>query len=175
MFIRFSGRTIHEHCPRRAHFFAGRFDNKFCDHGHGIGWCLYRLWCKGPVTHASCSTRHFNEVPDVWPIGIGAPCVGCTEKDVAFKVPIFEEAKIGDAQPPAFYPSVQEEAGDVDPLAVGLAGLGVGVLAGGTFVASQRFSRSPGDPACPGGVEVEEAAERSWEGPEPKDDGGKDS
>ena len=169
------GRLIHEHCPRRAHFDAGRFAQRFGDHGHRSGWCLYRLGCKGPVTHAACSTRHFNEVPGVWPIGIGAPCVGCTEEQVAFKIPIFEKAKIGDAEPPAFYPSVAEEASEIDPVATGLAGLGVGALIGGTFVASQRFSRSPGDPACPGGVEVEEPAERSWEGPEPNKNEGRES
>ncbi len=113
------GRTIHEHCPRRAHFDAGRFAQKFGDHGHSNGWCLYKLGCKGPVTHAACSTRHFNEMPDVWPIGIGAPCVGCTEKTVAFKQPIFDRAHIQDAQPPAFYPAVQEEGGSVDPIATG--------------------------------------------------------
>ena len=85
---------IHDHCPRRAHFDAGRFAAQFGDAGHRQGWCLYKLGCKGPVTHAPCSTRHFNEVVDCWPIGIGAPCVGCTEKDIAFTVPIFTTADI---------------------------------------------------------------------------------
>lgn len=165
------GRLIHEHCPRRAHYDAGRFAQSFGDFGHRNGYCLYKLGCKGPVTHAACSTRHFNEMPDCWPIGIGAPCVGCTEEDVAFKVPTFERAAVQDAAPPAFYPSVEEEGGDVDPLATALAGLGLGVLLGGTYVASQRFSRSPGDPGMPGGPEVEKRPDRSWRGPEPNDDG----
>ena len=33
------------------------------------------------MTHANCSTRHFGEVVDAWPIGIGHPCVGCTEQE----------------------------------------------------------------------------------------------
>ena len=160
------GRLIHEHCPRRAHYDAGRFAEQFGDEGHRNGYCLYKLGCKGPVTHAACSTRHFNEVPGCWPIGIGAPCVGCTEEAVAFKQPIFDLAKAEHVAPPAFYPSVEEEAGDVDPLATALAGLGIGVLAGGTFVASQRFSRSPGDPGMPGGSAVETPSDRSWQGPE---------
>ncbi|MFY9674190.1 MAG: hydrogenase small subunit, partial [Terriglobales bacterium] len=49
-------RVIHENCPRRAHFDAGRFTNAFGDEGHRKGWCLYKMGCKGPVTHASCST-----------------------------------------------------------------------------------------------------------------------
>ncbi len=31
------GRTIHEHCPRRAHFDAGRFAKQFGDEGHRQG------------------------------------------------------------------------------------------------------------------------------------------
>ena len=56
------GRTIHEHCPRRAHFDAGRFVQQFGDEGHRQGWCLYKLGCKGPATHANCSALHFGEV-----------------------------------------------------------------------------------------------------------------
>ena len=84
------GRTIHEHCPRRAHFDAGRFAEKFGDEGHRQGYCLYKLGCKGPMTHANCSTLHFGEVVDCWPIGIGHPCVGCTEQAVAFRMPMHE-------------------------------------------------------------------------------------
>ena len=83
-------RVVHEHCPRRPHFDAGRFAKQFGDDGHRQGWCLYELGCKGPETHAGCSTRHFNDVVDAWPIGIGAPCVGCTEKALAFNVPMFD-------------------------------------------------------------------------------------
>src|SRR6476661_849908 len=74
-------RVIHENCPRRAHFDAGRFAYAFGDEGHRKGWCLYKLGCKGPVTHAACASRHFNETPGVWPIGTGTPCVGCTERE----------------------------------------------------------------------------------------------
>ncbi|HYX53358.1 MAG TPA: hydrogenase small subunit, partial [Candidatus Limnocylindrales bacterium] len=83
-------RVIHENCPRRAHFDAGRFAQAFGDEGHRQGWCLFKLGCKGPVTHGACSWRHFNETPNVWPIGIGSPCVGCTEKTVGFEVPTFQ-------------------------------------------------------------------------------------
>ena len=73
---------------------------QFGDEGHRQGWCLYHLGCKGPDTHAGCSTRHFNEVVDAWPIGIGAPCIGCTEKKLAFRVPMFQVIPIHDATPP---------------------------------------------------------------------------
>ncbi|MCC7138903.1 MAG: hydrogenase small subunit [Planctomycetes bacterium] len=143
-------RTIHEHCPRRAHFDAGRFARQFGDDGHRHGWCLYQLGCKGPVTHAGCSTRHFNEVPDAWPIGIGAPCVGCTERDVAFKVPMFDRAPVVRPTPPDTYPPVVAPTGTVDPLATGLVGLAVGAVVGGTYVASKRFSKVAGDESVPG-------------------------
>ena len=99
-------RVIHENCPRRAHFDAGRFAAAFGDEGHRKGWCLYKLGCKGPITHAACSTRHFNEIPGVWPIGIGAPCLGCTEKGVVWKMGTFETVPIHLATPPDTYPPI---------------------------------------------------------------------
>src|SRR5581483_974070 len=104
-------RVIHENCPRRAHFDAGRFAASFGDEGHRKGWCLYKLGCKGPVTHAACATRHFNETPGVWPIGIGAPCVGCTEKGVVWKLATFETVPIHQVTPPDNYPPVYASNG----------------------------------------------------------------
>jgi hydrogenase small subunit len=81
------GRTIHEHCPRRAHFDAGRFASRFGDEGHRLGYCHYKLGCKGPETHASCLRQGICEVVDCWPIGIGHPCVGCSDTNLlAFRV-----------------------------------------------------------------------------------------
>jgi hydrogenase small subunit len=140
-------RTIHEHCPRRAHFDAGRFAAQFGDSGHRSGWCLYKLGCKGPVTHAPCSTRHFNEVVDAWPIGIGHPCVGCTEKDIAFTVPLHTTASILRPVPPDHYPTVVAEHPRVDPLATATAGVIGGVLLGAGVMASRSMSKQTGDGA----------------------------
>ena len=41
------GRTIHEHCPRRAHFDAGRFAREFGDEGHNLGYCLFATGLQG--------------------------------------------------------------------------------------------------------------------------------
>ena len=136
-------RTIHEHCPRRAHFDAGRFAAQFGDEGHRSGWCLYKLGCKGPVTHAPCSTRHFNEVVDCWPIGIGAPCVGCTEKDIAFTVPIFTTAEIERPRPPDTYPPIVAEHKGVSPVATGVAGLVGGALIGAGILAAKKLGGEP--------------------------------
>jgi hydrogenase small subunit len=81
-------RVIHEDCPRRPHFDAGRFAQTFGDEAHRNGGCLYKLGCKGPQTHANCSLLDFCEVPGAWPIGIGHPCVGCTEQEIAFRIPL---------------------------------------------------------------------------------------
>lgn len=132
-------RLIHEHCPRRAHFDNGRFALQFGDEGHKQGYCLYKLGCKGPVTHAACSTRHFNEVVDCWPIGIGAPCVGCTEKDVAFAIPIFTTANIDKAVPPATFTSIMPEHKGVSPMATGVAGLVGGALISAGVLASTKL------------------------------------
>lgn len=133
-------RIIHDHCPRRGHFDAGRFAKEFGDEGHRQGWCLYQLGCKGPDTHAGCSTRHFNEVVGAWPIGIGAPCFGCTEKHLAFKVPMYDTIPIHEATPPSTYPAVATRKGRVSPVATGLVGIGMGAVAGATYVAAQKFS-----------------------------------
>lgn len=133
-------RTIHEHCPRRAHFDAGRFASQFGDDGHRNGWCLYKLGCKGPVTHAPCSTRHFNEVVDAWPIGIGHPCFGCTEKETAFTIPLHTTATIERPMPPDQYPTVVTERPGMSPLATATAGVVGGALIG----AGVMFARSAG-------------------------------
>ena len=132
------GRTIHEHCPRRAHFDAGRFAEKFGDEGHRLGYCLYKLGCKGPQTHANCSVMHFCEVVDAWPIGLGSPCFGCTEEKLAFRVPSFQTIDIERPTPPDTYPPVYAEQGGISPVATGVAGIIGGALAGAGYVASKR-------------------------------------
>ncbi len=135
-------RVIHENCPRRAHFDAGRFATAFGDEGHRKGWCLYKLGCKGPVTHAACSTRHFNEIADCWPIGAGIPCVGCTEKNVVWKMGTFETVPIHLATPPDTYPPIYSPIGGATIGAAALVGVVAGALGGATYVYSQRFESS---------------------------------
>jgi hydrogenase small subunit len=69
------GALIHETCPRRADFDAGKFARAFGEPG-----CLYELGCKGPVTYADCPTRLWNSGTN-WCIGAGSPCHGCVEPD----------------------------------------------------------------------------------------------
>jgi hydrogenase small subunit len=135
-------RVIHDNCPRRAHFDAGRFAMAFGDEGHRKGWCLYKLGCKGPVTHAACSTRHFNEIPGVWPIGIGVPCLGCTEKEVVWKMGTFDTVPIHLATPPDTYPPIYSAAGKIKTGAAAMVGVVAGAVGGAAWVASQRFESS---------------------------------
>jgi len=125
------GRVIHEHCERRPHFDSGRFAEEYNDEGHTLGYCLYKLGCKGPATFANCSVQRFNDV-GVWPVSIGHPCIGCTEKDILFKREISDHIRIHNQTPPNFYPSVAPKKKDkpVDLRAVaavsGLAGVALG-------------------------------------------------
>ncbi len=82
------GTLIHDNCPRRGFFDAGRFAKKFGDEG-----CLYELGCKGPYTYADCPLRHWNNGTN-WCIGAGAQCIGCVEPDFHdIYAPMFEKIK----------------------------------------------------------------------------------
>ncbi|ABC80257.1 hydrogenase small subunit [Anaeromyxobacter dehalogenans] len=136
------GRVIHEDCPRRPHFDAGRFAQAYGDEGHRNGWCLYKIGCKGPQTHANCSLLSFCEVPGAWPIGIGHPCVGCTEQGIVFNVPINQNLPIEHPTAPMAYPAIHPEHGVVggSPVAVGLGGAVIGALVGAGVVASRKMA-----------------------------------
>jgi hydrogenase small subunit len=133
--------VIHEDCPRRPHFDAGRFAQGYGDAGHRAGHCLYKLGCKGPQTHANCALLPFCEVPGAWPVGIGHPCVGCSEQGVGFAVPLHENLPIAKPTAPMAYPGTAEPQGSASAVAAGVAGLAVGAIAGAGFVASKKLAR----------------------------------
>jgi hydrogenase small subunit len=141
------GRVIHEDCQRRAHFDAGRFAQVFGDEGHRNGWCLYKLGCKGPQTHANCSLLDYCEVPGAWPVGIGHPCVGCTEQGILFggstklETPIYVNLPIEKPTAPSAYPGVGPPQGKIAPAATAVAGLAIGAVAGAAFTASRKLSK----------------------------------
>jgi hydrogenase small subunit len=137
------GRTIHDHCPRRAHFDAGRFASQFGDKEHRLGYCLYKLGCKGPRTHANCSVQHFGEVVDAWPIGIGHPCVGCTEQKLLWRTAIHETVEIERPLPPDTYAPVAAAHRGMSAAATGFGGLVAGALVGAGWAASKKLSGAP--------------------------------
>jgi hydrogenase small subunit len=134
-------RTIHEDCPRRPHFDAGRFAGQFGDEDHRLGHCLYKLGCKGPATHANCSLASFCEVPGAWPVGVGHPCIGCTEATVAFRIPVFDTVEIENPTPPANYPPIVEHRGSISPVTTGVAGIIGGAALGASAVMAKWVSR----------------------------------
>jgi len=135
-------RVIHEDCARRPHFDAGRFAGTFGDEGHRSGWCLYRLGCKGPQTHASCSIQPFCEVPGAWPVGIGHPCVGCTEQGIGFSVPIHQNLPVEMPTSPMAYPAIHPDHDVVgrSAVAVGAGGAVVGALAAAGVAMTRRLT-----------------------------------
>lgn len=125
------GRKIHEHCERRPHFDAGRFAQRYGDEGHAEGYCLYKLGCKGPATYANCSVQRFNDV-GVWPVSMGHPCIGCTEPDILFKLPVEDKVQIHDPTPFDSYApaNLKEKGKGPDPLTTGVVGLVAGAIIG---------------------------------------------
>lgn len=73
------GKTIHDTCERRGQFDAGNFVEEFGDDAWYSGACLYKVGCKGPVTHAPCGITRWNGNVS-WCVH-NAPCQGCAEPD----------------------------------------------------------------------------------------------
>ncbi len=133
-------RTIHEDCPRRPHFDEGNFAEQYGDEGHRLGHCLYKLGCKGPSTHANCALSSFCEVPGAWPVGIGHPCFGCTEAELAFRMPLHETVEIERPSPPETYPPIVAPQGSVSPVSTGIFGLVGGAILGAGAMLAKRLS-----------------------------------
>ena len=76
----FYGQRIHDKCYRRPHFDAGQFVEKWDDNSARMGYCLYKVGCKGPTTYNACSTVRWNEGVS-FPIQSGHGCIGCSEED----------------------------------------------------------------------------------------------
>jgi len=86
------GKTIHDQCPRRAHFENDEFVEEFGSEEAALGYCLYKVGCKGPDTYNNCPVAKFNDGTS-WPVEAGHPCIGCSEPDFwDGMTPFFEEA-----------------------------------------------------------------------------------
>ena len=87
------GQTIHDQCPRRAHFEQDEFVTEFGSKEAAMGYCLYKMGCKGPDTYNNCPIAKFNDGTS-WPVEAGHPCIGCSEPNFWDKMtPFFEESK----------------------------------------------------------------------------------
>lgn len=136
------GRLIHENCERRAHFDAGRFAKEFGDEGHRQGYCLYKLGCKGPETYANCPVIGFGD-EGLWPVGVGAPCFGCTEKGVGFTKALHEAAEVSTHTSPEIYPTINPDSGEgATSGASGLLGAALGAAVGASAMAVRNLGKS---------------------------------
>ncbi len=85
------GKTIHDQCPRRSHFEQDEFVEEFGSEEAAMGYCLYKLGCRGPETYNNCPIVKFNDGTS-WPVEAGHPCIGCSEPDFWDKMsPFYEE------------------------------------------------------------------------------------
>jgi hydrogenase small subunit len=141
------GRLIHENCERRPHFDAGRFAEKFGDEGHRLGYCLYKLGCKGPVTHANCPIILFNDVGGgTWPVGTGHPCFGCVEQGVAFSIPLFTQVAVAHPTPSDYLaPITPTRPSPITVRGAAVAGAAIGAIVGASAVALKKLGPSKGD------------------------------
>jgi hydrogenase small subunit len=138
------GRLIHENCERRPHFDAGRFAEKFDDAGHKQGFCLYKLGCKGPETYNNCSTLLFGDVgAGSWPVGMGAPCFGCSEHGVGFTAGLHEPARIVGITPVSTLPGVDGEKGKgMSTGAALVAGAAIGAIVGAGVATAKNVGKA---------------------------------
>jgi hypothetical protein len=139
------GRTIHEHCPRRAHFDAGRFAEQFGDAGHREGWCLYKLGCKGPETYANCSTQHFNEVPTPGRSASATPASAAPSRSSRSACRCTQTVDIERPRRPTPTRRSHAEQGVVSPLATGVAGVIGGAASAPAWMAPRRATADDGD------------------------------
>ncbi len=120
--LAFYEKLIHDNCPRRGHFDAGKFAAKLSE-----PYCLYKLGCKGPVTHSDCPVRLWNSSTN-WCVGSNSPCIGCVEPGFPDKLsPMKMQVPIYDVTPPIWLPPIQKE--EPQGIPVGLAA-GLGAVAG---------------------------------------------
>jgi len=133
------GTLIHENCERRPHFDAGRFALKYGDEGHSQGWCLYKLGCKGPETHANCPVQLYGDVgSNAWPVGTGHPCFGCTEKGIGFEKPLHQT--VDSVIPPVTFPKV---GGTEQGKGMNAGGAAIaGVVAGAALTAGIKVTKA---------------------------------
>lgn len=86
------GKTVHDQCPRRSHFENEEFVEEFGSEEAALGYCLYKVGCKGPDTYNNCPIAKFNDGTS-WPIEAGHPCIGCSEPDFWDEMtPFYEES-----------------------------------------------------------------------------------
>lgn len=85
------GETVHDNCPRLEHYENDEYVEEFGSKEARLGYCLYKMGCRGPETYNNCPTAKFNDATS-FPIQAGHPCIGCSEPDFWDEMtPFYEE------------------------------------------------------------------------------------
>ncbi len=132
------GNRIHDFCPRRAHFDAGEFVIQFDDAAARNGDCLYEVGCRGPETFSPCPIIQWNLHAD-WPIGVGHPCIGCTEPQFYDRFTPFYEVLPNLSVPGIGVESTAEKVGLIG---LGVVAAGVAAHATATAVWERRSAKA---------------------------------
>lgn len=141
----FYSTLIHDNCPYRGHFERGEFAERFGDHG-----CLLKLGCKGPITHADCPIRRWNNGTS-WCVQAGHPCVGCCEPGFPFEGSLFAPVEPAQLTFAGLYPSTDaaapRQADSNTYAAVGMIGAaaflaGVGVASAARHLRTEEQSEA---------------------------------
>lgn len=151
------GKRIHDNCPRRAHFDAGQFVEKFGDQASKDKWCLYKVGCKGPQTYHNCAWVEYNDNTS-WPIKGGHGCIGCSEPQFWDNMQPFYERL-----PNVTLPGVESTADKVGFTLVGAAAAGIGAHAVYTFANRKKFDTTEREEAKPEKQAEPDATEKSGE------------
>jgi len=83
---------------------------------------------------------------DAWPIGIGHPCVGCTEQKVLWRTAIHDTVEIEHLTPPDTYAPVGATHKGMSAAATGFGGLVAGALVGAGWAASKKLGGAEDEP-----------------------------
>jgi len=153
----FYGATVHEGCDRYHFFVEGKFAESPDDDGARNGWCLYKLGCRGPVTHNACARFKWNGGVS-FPVESGHPCIGCSEPGFwdggGFYEKLSEEAlaaaETGETGPEAAGRTLYEDncvyCHAADPTALATEPEAVArLLAEGSIRAHSRFGFTPAE------------------------------
>jgi len=133
--LAFYGGLIHDNCQRRGYFDAGNFAQKLSD-----PYCLYKLGCKGPVTHADCPVRLWNSGTN-WCVGANGPCIGCCEPGFPDTVsPFKKQEAIYGVTPPEWVAPMETEGKGFNPGVAAAIGVAAGAAAVGSVVVGSKLA-----------------------------------
>ncbi|STP12511.1 Ni/Fe-hydrogenase small subunit [Helicobacter mustelae] len=88
-------KTVHEACERKAKFESGDFVQSFDEESMKMGYCLYKVGCKGPYAYNNCPKVKFNSKTS-WPIQAGHGCIACSEPNFWDDFGVFETPMLKD-------------------------------------------------------------------------------